>query len=171
MAAVAAILSPDLELLLIRRAPHPSDPWSGHVAFPGGRVEPKDPDPLAASMRETLEEVGLELDPSELVGPLDDLAARGGRPGLVVRPFVFAIDRRPELRPNYEVASTHWLSLQALLEGHGRGSFPYDHQGQRYELPRVDFEGHRLWGMTLHMVDDLLHRLDGQGTGLRRPIR
>lgn len=168
MAAVAAVFTADLDLLLIRRAAHPSDPWSGHVAFPGGRVEPTDSDPFAAAIRETWEEVGLQLGPDHLVGHLDDLPARGGRPGLVVRPFVFAIDHLPELRPNREVASTHWLALHHLLSGHGRGRFAYEHEGQRYLLPHVDFDGNRLWGMTLRMVDDLLHRLDGRGLGLER---
>ena len=60
-AAVAAVLGPTpegLQLLFIERAQHPDDPWSGHIAFPGGRIEIDDPSPRAAAERETLEEVG-----------------------------------------------------------------------------------------------------------------
>ncbi|MCA9639821.1 MAG: NUDIX domain-containing protein, partial [Myxococcales bacterium] len=63
-AAVAAVLRPtdaDTEVLLIRRAEHEGDPWSGHMAFPGGRHDPTDPDLLTTARRETLEEVGLDL--------------------------------------------------------------------------------------------------------------
>src|SRR5262245_6335151 len=88
-AAVAAVLDRNLDLLLLRRAESERDPWSGHLSFPGGRVEPEDDGPLAGAVRETAEEVGLALKPGSLVGQLDDLAAVGGRPGLVVRPFVF----------------------------------------------------------------------------------
>ena len=93
-AAVAAVLrdtSSGVEVLLIRRAEHPGDPWSGHMALPGGRQDPDDPDLLHTAMRETSEELGLVLDPSQVIGPLDDLeaVARGRRVGMVVRPFVF----------------------------------------------------------------------------------
>ena len=54
-AAVAAIFTPTLELLFMRRAEVSGDPWSGHLAFPGGRVDPTDRDDLHAAMRETEE--------------------------------------------------------------------------------------------------------------------
>src|SRR5690606_30206562 len=76
-AAVSAIFTADLELLLLRRAEHPRDPWSGHLGFPGGRVEPGE-GPLEAAVRETFEEVGVELAAEHLLGRLDDLAAVGG---------------------------------------------------------------------------------------------
>src|SRR5262245_34151321 len=71
-AAVAAILLPrddTFEILLIRRAERPTDLWSGHMAFPGGRRSPEDRDLLATAVRETEEEVGLDLARhGELVG-------------------------------------------------------------------------------------------------------
>src|SRR5689334_10230467 len=84
-AAVAAVLRDrggEAEVLLIRRAQKETDPWSGHMAFPGGRQDPSDRDLLHTAVRETEEEVGLELRPEEhLIGRLDDLAAvaRGHR--------------------------------------------------------------------------------------------
>jgi 8-oxo-dGTP pyrophosphatase MutT (NUDIX family) len=168
-AAVAAVLDPNLDLLLIRRAVHERDPWSGNMAFPGGRVEPEDEGPLAAALRETVEEVGLPLRRDSLLGQLDDLMAVGGRPGLVVRPFVFTLDDvRPPLTPNEEVAGVHWWPLPMLLSNEGRTTMLWTRADATMTLPCVDFEGQRLWGLTLHMVDDLLHRLDGRGRGLGR---
>ena len=63
-AAVAMLLreaAEGPEVFFIERARHPGDPWSGHMAFPGGRVEVGDPDVRAAVERETLEEVGISL--------------------------------------------------------------------------------------------------------------
>jgi 8-oxo-dGTP pyrophosphatase MutT (NUDIX family) len=171
--AVAAIFDRRYELLLIQRALRPGDPWSGHLSFPGGRVEAGE-SALAAALRETFEETELTLPEQALLGQLDDVAALGGRPGMVIRPFVFhddSLDLRTfsgTFRSNVEVAAVHGLALEDLLADRGRGSMPYHRGEMSFTLPCVDFEGLRLWGLTLHMVDDLLHRLDGRGMGLAR---
>ena len=174
-AAVAAVLAPsrgsldDLDLLLIKRAEHRGDPWSGHLAFPGGRVEPSDTGPFAAAIRETEEEVGLALKRGALMGQLDDLAAIGGRPGLVIRPYVFLLEAPlGALRPNPEVARIHQVPMSRLLANEGRTQMTYARRDQSFTLPCVDFDGERLWGLTLRMVDDLLDRIDQGGIGLDR---
>jgi len=168
-AAVAAVVDARLDVLFIRRAASPADPWSGNVALPGGRVDPGDAGPLAAAIRESREELGLDLSDAELLGPLHDIHTAPGLPKMVVRPFVFHVRSFGALQPNYEVASTHVLGVHALLRGEGRSSMPFDFRGHPITLPCVDFDGVRLWGMTLRMIDDLLHRLDGKGVGMARP--
>src|SRR5262249_28795811 len=78
------------------------DPWSGHMAFPGGRVDPGDADARAAAERETLEELGLSLEGAERLGQLDDLNAgiRLVAP-LVLSAFVYRLDARAPLPPNH----------------------------------------------------------------------
>jgi len=170
-AAVAAILHgppQQAEVLFILRATVPGDPWSGHVAFPGGRREPADASLRDTAIRETQEELGIDLTGGRLLGALDDVGPVSRRKPLVVRPFVFHLPQLPAALPNREVAEVLHVPLSGLLEGHGRGTFPFVWEGQTVTLPRVDMHGHRLWGMTLRMVDDLLHRLDGGGVGLAR---
>jgi 8-oxo-dGTP pyrophosphatase MutT (NUDIX family) len=168
MAAVAAILTHDLQLLFMKRADYPGDPWSGHISFPGGRVETSDTSPLHAAMRETREELDLDLSGAEFIGRLDDLPTIGGLPPMVIRPFVFLIQDIPVLRPNGEVASTHLLGLETLLNDQGRRPFQFAHRDNEHTLPCVEFDSQRLWGLTLLFVDDLLNRLDGRGRGLDR---
>lgn len=168
-AAVAAIFDARGDLLLMRRAEHPDDPWSGHLSFPGGRVEPDDADSLAAAIRETSEEVGLALGEAQLIGQLDDLTTRPVTRGMIITPFVFHVPEFGGLVPNEEVQSLHRIRLEDLLTGVGRDQFVLSFRGADYDMPTVDVDGHRLWGLTLRMIDDLLDRLDGQGTGLGRP--
>ncbi|MCU0304549.1 MAG: CoA pyrophosphatase, partial [Thermoanaerobaculales bacterium] len=130
VAAVAAIArdgADGAELLFIHRAEDPRDPWSGHMAFPGGRVDPADRDPLAAAVRETVEEIGLDLErDGELIGRLSDVAAVGrGRPlALVIEPYVFAVGPAAELSPNHEVAGLVWVPMAYLLDRGNRSTLP-----------------------------------------------
>lgn len=155
-AAVAAVLRPGpdgAEVLLIKRAEHPDDPWSGHMAFPGGRKDPGDPDLLATARRETEEELGLGLAPSSLLGQLDDLPTH--RPGLMVRPYVFAVEDEPNLRPNHEVAEALWTPLGPLRRGERDRVFRYERDGHAVSFPAFDVEGRVVWGLTYRMLRSL----------------
>jgi 8-oxo-dGTP pyrophosphatase MutT (NUDIX family) len=173
-AAVAAILrersvagggggSAGAELFFIRRAEHPTDPWSGHIAFPGGRRDPGDASLLATAIRETREEVGIELDPSQLVARLPDVPAhtRSKRGHLVVTPFVFAVRGDVNVVPNHEVAGTLWVPFEKLVCGEGKGTFLWTWEGKTLELPcvRLDPGQHVLWGMTYRMLETILEAL------------
>jgi 8-oxo-dGTP pyrophosphatase MutT (NUDIX family) len=166
-AAVAAVFTPGRRLWFMRRAERLGDPWSGHLSFPGGREQPEDPSLHHVALRETREEVGVDLQGAHYLGRLDDLRSRP-LPDLVVRPFVFALDHEPEFITNHEVAGLHTCTLDALLAGQGRGVMRWPVPGIGMRLPCVDLDGVRLWGMTLAIVDDLLHRIDQRGLGLDR---
>jgi len=170
VAAVAAVVrqtGDGVEVLFIHRAEDPKDPWSGHMAFPGGRVEDRDADSLEAAMRETREEVDLDLEKAgTLLGRLSDVAAVGrGRPlALVVEPFVFSIEDRPTLDPNYEVADVVWVPLDFLLDRSNRSTIPWRHGAVSVNLPCYRYQEHVIWGLTFGMVDELLTLIKG-GTG------
>jgi len=108
-AAVSLVLRAvdQVELLLIRRSKSDRDPWSGHMALPGGRRESGDPSLLYTAMRETLEETAVELATSEVLGTLELVAPSSERlPRLSVVPFVFGREDPVEAIVNsYEVAS------------------------------------------------------------------
>jgi len=165
-AAVAAILreGPEgAEVFFIQRAESPRDPWSGHIAFPGGRREPEDDSLLTTAIRETREEVGIDLARSELVARLPEIPAfkRSKRGVLVVTPFVFA--KRDTVTPtlNAEVAGTLWVPLARLARGEGKGTYAFTWEEKPYELPcfRLDPGQHVLWGMTHGMLEQILAAL------------
>lgn len=146
-----APLSPatGLEILLIRRAERSGDPWSGQIAFPGGRYEPGDPDLLVTAIRETREETGVDLTSAERLGPLDDLHPRTPTlPPVVVRPFVFALDRRPALVPSDEVQRAFWLPLSRLGEAGVRREITLTLRGVERTFPAYLVDDELIWGMT-----------------------
>lgn len=168
-AAVAAILrdSPGgegAELFFIRRAEAAGDPWSGHIAFPGGRRDPGDESLLATAIRETREEVGVDLTRGELVARLPDVPAfiRSKKGVLVVSPFVFVLHESVTPTPNYEVADTLWVPLAKLARGEGKGMYSFTWEEKPYELPcfRLDPGQHVLWGMTHRMLETMLDALN-----------
>jgi 8-oxo-dGTP pyrophosphatase MutT (NUDIX family) len=157
-AAVAAILRPGAdagELLLIRRAERVGDPWSGHMAFPGGRRDAGE-SVLETAIRETREEVGLDLRATaRLVTRMPDVQAMTQRKGshLVVVPFVFRLERDAELVPNEEVAEALWTPFGPMLRGEGAKVFPYEWQGTTHQLPSIDVGGRIVWGLTHRMIE------------------
>ena len=167
-AAVAAIFrgGPEgAEVLLIHRAENPEDPWSGHLAFPGGRVDPEDENPLAAAVRETIEEVGLDLSRSaRLIGRFSDLTAvaRGRRLGLVIEPFVFELVEEAPFSLNHEVQEAFWLPLTHLVEPRNRSSLEYAFENGPVELPCYRWQDQVLWGLTLRMLDEVIELLTGK---------
>lgn len=159
-AAVGLLLAPaeddHLELLLIRRAEQPGDPWSGQMALPGGRRDPSDLDLLATVARETWEEVGVRVSRDELLGELDDLEPRTRTlPPVVVRPFVFGLAAKPAVHPSPEVAECMWVSLDELASGHTRTQILIPSRpGEPFPGYRVG--AHVVWGMTERIISPFI---------------
>jgi 8-oxo-dGTP pyrophosphatase MutT (NUDIX family) len=149
------ILSP--HVLLIQRALHPNDPWSGHLAFPGGRREPSDQSALHTAIRETREEIGVDLAPVQLLGQLDPLSAKGARlPGLVIDAFVFEVPHQSSFSVDVsEVARVFWVPIPPLTRGERNTTIEVQRDGIRYRLPGYDVEQQVLWGMTYEMFQAL----------------
>jgi 8-oxo-dGTP pyrophosphatase MutT (NUDIX family) len=163
-AAVATILREPVvgrpEVLLIRRAEHPADPWSGHMAFPGGRFDPADPSLEHTAIRETVEELGLDLRAhGELVTRLDDVPTH--KTGLVVRPFVFTVHATPPLAPNEEVDEVHWVDLRSLLQGERDTTHELEWKGSLHRMPAYQVADRIVWGLTYRMLQILFTHLRG----------
>jgi 8-oxo-dGTP pyrophosphatase MutT (NUDIX family) len=169
-AAVAVILREAVDgadvgtdILFIKRAEKPGDPWSGHMAFPGGHLEERDADLKRAAMRETLEEIGLDLAPAEYLGPLDQQRAMPrGRPlNMLIAPHVFCLSGDPEFTPNYEVDEVVWTKLTPLISGdrHDWETRPMAGHPTIFNGYRLE-RGHFVWGLTYRMLKTFFMILD-----------
>jgi len=164
-AAVAVVLqdpATGAEVLLIERSRRVSDPWSGHVAFPGGRREPTDADDLATAIRETREEIGLDLaKQARLIGQLDQLGATaaGRAVDMVIAPFVFELAEPSPLCTSDEVSDVFWTPLGPLLSGETRMTYCVETNGQVAEHPAFRVQNRIVWGLTQRMLTCLVDAL------------
>ncbi len=167
-AAVAMILREKpagLEVLFIERAPHDNDPWSGHIGFPGGKVEDADESPRMTAERETLEEIGLDLHEARYLGFLSEIAAET----LPVRLscFVYGVERTGTLSLNGEVKDVFWTPLGELLDPENHGDSVVGFAGRTLTRPSIRFPQAGkpvLWGITYRLVMQFLGLLESLGT-------
>ncbi len=166
-AAVAAILRERdgvTEALFIKRAQRPGDLWSGHMAFPGGHWEPGDADLAATAMRETREEIGLDLERhGRLLGHLDYMNVNpiGTSIDMLIVPFVFAVgDDLPAVRPNHEVAAVLWGSVPDMFHGRSATRRDMHVRGGMHPFPGYDVQNEIVWGLTYRMLHGFFAVLD-----------
>ena len=147
-----------VELLLIKRAEYPGDPWSGQIAFPGGREESGDSSLSATAVRETREETGIDLDRDGMIlGTLDDLRPqRVSLPAIVVRPFVAILDAREALALSSEVALAFWVPFGELARTDSWQSDTVFARGVQINARVFRHHDHVVWGMTERIMTQLL---------------
>jgi 8-oxo-dGTP pyrophosphatase MutT (NUDIX family) len=160
VAVVLASAPTGVELLLIQRATRDRDPWSGHVALPGGRRDPDDADVIATAVRETREEVGIDLAADgEPIGGLDELraVARNRPVDLVITPLVFALHRPVTLSLSpREVESAVWVPLSFLTSAQARATYRRPLDGGSTGYPAFRYEHYTIWGLTHRILEGFL---------------
>jgi len=149
----------ELEVFVIKRAEKGDDPWSGHMALPGGREEPGDEDAYATARRETLEEVGMDIARGQLLGRLDDLGPRAASRSLVVSTVVVALDVEAGRLDPREVQEAMWVPVGELVDAPVEISdFPGEWPAYTYQDRYV------IWGLT-HRILGQLWKLAGGAPG------
>lgn len=160
-AAVSLVLRgrEELDLLVIKRARADGDPWSGHMALPGGRRDARDDSLLHTAIRETREETGLHLRTGALhLGRLDEVAPTSSRlPRISIHPFVFGTHGAAEARPDpREVQAVHWVPLAHLRGPDSVESVEIELRGEHRAFPCFRWEGEVIWGLTFRILEQFL---------------
>ncbi len=161
LAGVSMVLRDDVsepEVLLIERATRRGDPWSGHMAFPGGRADPDDASLQHTAERETHEEVGFRLDDAELIGRLDDLSGRAAATNrMVVSAYVFHAPSPATLALDAkEVADAMWVPLRHLIHPENHVHYPMQYGGHEVVFPGIGLgpgDPRVVWGLTYRFLE------------------
>lgn len=152
LAAVAAILAPSArgaDILLVRRATYAGDPWSGHIALPGGRHEPSDPTLEVTARRETYEETGIDLEAARRIAVLEDVVPRSVRiPSLVIRPYVFAYEGPRDVTLSSEIAEAWWHPVAELAREEAWRTTDVRVGDATRAVRGYPWQGQVIWGIT-----------------------
>jgi 8-oxo-dGTP pyrophosphatase MutT (NUDIX family) len=126
---------------------------AGQICFPGGRMEGRDADIQATALRETHEEVGIPPDNVAVIGYLHPMPTVTGYAvtaviGVLADPSTLTVDRT-------EVEFAFEVPLAFLLDKRNVHAAEREFRGHRVPIVEFQFEGHRIWGATAHMLLEL----------------
>ena len=158
VAAVAVIINPNGQggsILLIRRMERRDDPWSGQIAFPGGRRSPEDRTLPETAIREVWEEVGIQLEDHNFLGHLPIVTTRNRQ--MRVLPVVFELKSPVSIRTNLEVAEAFWIA-SSDLEKLVLQDRTVKVEGGSLTVPSYEYGGRVIWGLTFRILNLLLDR-------------
>ena len=155
-AAVTIITFENNEILILKRAINPLDPWSGHLSLPGGRIEDDDLGPKEAAIRETHEECGIQLNDDSFVKelPIEKAGMAIGKAVNVI-PYHFNLNKKPDIRLQLEEHQDYYWVEQSYLanqKNHTQKHLSKDYPKMLF--PCIDVEGTPLWGFTYKVLND-----------------
>jgi len=156
--ALRARVDGEPELLMIKRADAERDPWSGHIACPGGRAEPYDADLAATAVRETREETGVDVaQDGRVLGHLDDLSPISPHlPPLVIRPYVALVRSDVRIVASEEVAAAFWVPLADLRTPTAWGTGVVVVRGAERKVSVFRHGSYTVWGLTERVLRQFL---------------
>jgi len=156
-AAVALLLKSkrgDYDVLFVKRIENPSDPWSGQMALPGGKREPKDVSLKATVMRETMEETGIKLDDCPFLGVLTAISSEP-KPEIKILPFVILLEDEPKLKLNRaELENFIWVPFEEIFQSKGTVEFSFG------KVPAYIFADAIVWGVTYKILSNFIQAVE-----------
>jgi len=156
-AAVALLLKlkrGDYDVLFVKRVENPSDPWSGQMALPGGKREPKDKDLKDTVMRETMEETGINLDDCRFLGVLTAISSEP-KPEIKILPFIVLLEDEPKLKLNKEELENFiWVPFEEIVQSKGTVEFSFG------KVPAYIFADAIVWGVTYKIISNFIQAVE-----------
>ncbi len=149
-----------LRLCVGWRTAFENDPWSGDMAFPGGKAAAEDRTVHQVAAREVFEETGVRLDRRNLLGTLGEMMAPGDpiRSPMPVHPMVYLLDSEPEpFVLSEELTAAYWVPVQHFWNFDNWFTFPHPKTSAIRSAIRL--EDHYIWGFTLRVIVALSQRM------------
>jgi 8-oxo-dGTP pyrophosphatase MutT (NUDIX family) len=147
----------DLWLLMIKRAVNPRDPWSGQMAFPGGHANPTDRSLLDTAVRETMEEVSVDIRLQEFLGCLHNVQPRNAQ--MVVAPFVFLLLGEAHPSTSGEAREILWVPMSFLLNSKNVSSIKVPIDQREILMGCYVYLDHTIWGLSFRIIQEIVSKI------------
>lgn len=148
-AAIGILLKPiieDFEILFVKRVERKTDPWSGQIAFPGGKFDPKDKDLKDTVIREIFEETGINLKEDSFLGVLEAVDSKPKR-NIRILPFIALLKNRPVIKLNEnELDKYFWIPYKKIVNSIGVANL------KNRNVPAYFLEEEIVWGVTYRIL-------------------
>ena len=155
IAAVMIIIFGNEPMLLMTERPTTMNHHAGEISFPGGMWEKEDRDLLGTAIRETREELGVEISRSMVIGQLNPVTTLNS--GFTITPFIAMLDELPSIAPNSEIASVLRMPLFSLLQTIEDDKDPS--HTSILEMHTFKFQNHLIWGASARMLKQMLVKI------------
>jgi 8-oxo-dGTP pyrophosphatase MutT (NUDIX family) len=158
--AVAVLIREETDeiwLLMIRRHDRPGDPWSGQMAFPGGHADEKDRSLFDTAVRETMEEVSVDVRRQSFLGCLRNVEPKNAP--MIVTPFVFLLNEDVHPKTSPEAKEVIWVPISFLSDPRNRSSMTFSIDGKSVRMGCYKYSGHVIWGLSFRIVRDIVELL------------
>ena len=155
LAAVMIILFGNEPMLLMTERPQTMNHHAGEISFPGGTWEKEDEDLLGTAIRETREELGVEISRSMVIGQLKTVTTLNS--GFKITPFIAILEKLPTIVPSSEIASILRIPLFSLLKTIEDDKDP-SHKSI-LEMHTFKFQDHLIWGASARMLKQILVKI------------
>lgn len=144
--------------LFIQRAVREGDPWSGDVAFPGGKQQQSDRNTWQTALRELYEETGIVPTHTHPLYRLRDRLTRLHHAPLpmTISPWLFETEQRQEVTLNHESTESMWLTLADFKRKELQSTLEWKTRIGTFTMPTIEIEGYRIWGITLSIINSMI---------------
>lgn len=149
-AAVILVLTPigkDYEILFVKRVERLNDPWSGQIAFPGGKTESVDRSLKDTGIRELFEETNVKIKDENILGVLNIIKSEPKR-NIRILPFIATIEKKPDIQLNKnELDRFFWIPYERIEASRGT-----TYIGSK-KIPAYIFRKDVVWGVTYNILN------------------
>lgn len=130
---------------------------ASEISFPGGNFVIKDLNPLNTALRETREEIGIDISPEFILGALEPVQTLTSN--YFIYPYVAMLERMPHTQPNEEVQEIFSIPVENLLRANPKNIVRSINAQPRQSQP-ISWENNIIWGATARILRFLLNRLE-----------
>jgi 8-oxo-dGTP pyrophosphatase MutT (NUDIX family) len=142
--------------VLLTHRPHGMRQHAGQVAFPGGKLDPGE-DAVTAALREAHEELAIEAGHVRVIGASDRFITGTGYD---ITPVLGLVPPDLPLAPNpVEVEEWFEAPLRFLFDPANQIEKEATYGGHLRRYIEIDWQGHRIWGVTAAIIANLSHRM------------